>query len=572
MNDAETKNCIIDCRISSTKQASGGGLESQRMICENFAKQKNFNVLKVFSKVYSGRAEERKDFEEIINYIKQLQKQGIFVHYFLVKSIDRVTRDGAVSFMEMKDRLMDLGVELIDAYGIIQPRQNTLDYLGFEYPWSVKSPTASAELLEAQRAKDDVSGILSRMIGASIERVKEGYKVRQSNDGFKNEAVFIHGKKKVIQVPDPERSKYFIEMFEMRASGKYSDKEIVRKINALGYKSKDRKKWLKDSSGNRLKVIGITKGKELDVKKLQRIVQRPIYAGIMCEKWTHNKPIKAQYDGLVSVEIFNLANRGKVLINENEEGVEILYDQKHPEKFTAKRLKFNPLYCYDKMILCPKGCNKPTLSSCNTGKLGTKYPAYHCNRSHYWRVPKKEFEENVSYYLENIKFAPEFIKSFEFVLLKKYRQREKELAHTSSNIHKNISDLKTEQTKALDTYESTSSQVIRDRMEEKIERLDKEIKQAREFRLETEIQEGDIKSFISYVKDLMEHPVKMLINNSNPYKQKALFNLVFEEIPTYQEILNGTPKLSLVFRLSEAFVSNKSQSVTLRGIEPRFPG
>ncbi len=49
--------------------------------------------------------------------------------------------------------------------------------------------------------------------------------------------------------------------------------------------------------------------------------------------------------------------------------------------------------------------------------------------------------------------------------------------------------------------------------------------------------------------------------------QRVLFNLVFEELPTYTEILNGTPKLSLAFKLSDSYLGQKTQYVTLQRIE-----
>ena len=44
----------------------------------------------------------------------------------------------------------------------------------------------------------------------------------------------------------------------------------------------------------------------------------------------------------------------------------------------------------------------------------------------------------------------------------------------------------------------------------------------------------------------------------------------FEEAPTYAEIVNRTPKLSPIVRLSSKLEGNKTQVVTSRGIEPRF--
>lgn len=42
------------------------------------------------------------------------------------------------------------------------------DHLGFEYKWSVYSPVKKSEILEAERSKDELRDIMSRMIGAEI--------------------------------------------------------------------------------------------------------------------------------------------------------------------------------------------------------------------------------------------------------------------------------------------------------------------------------------------------------------------------------------------------------------------
>lgn len=60
---------------------------------------------------------------------------------------------------------------------------------------------------------------------------------------------------------------------------------------------------------------------------------------------------------------------------------------------------------------------------------------------------------------------------------------------------------------------------------------------------------------------MMEHPAEMLLNTENPMTQRALFGLVFEETPNYNEVVSGTPKLTWVFSLSSDFDANKSQLV-----------
>ena len=46
--------------------------------------------------------------------------------------------------------------------------------------------------------------------------------------------------KRVIRIPNPSEAKWFIKMFELRAEGVLSDKEIVQKINEMGFKTQQR--------------------------------------------------------------------------------------------------------------------------------------------------------------------------------------------------------------------------------------------------------------------------------------------------------------------------------------------
>lgn len=55
-------------------------------------------------------------------------------------------------------------------------------------------------------------------------------------------------------------------------------------------------------------TIGKSGGQALTVKMLQRYVTRPIYCGVVVEKWTSYKAIKAPFPGLVDIETFNRAN------------------------------------------------------------------------------------------------------------------------------------------------------------------------------------------------------------------------------------------------------------------------
>lgn len=79
---------------------------------------------------------------------------------------------------------------------------------------------------------------------------------------------------------------------------------------------------------------------------------------MVCEKWTNDKPIKAKYAGLVSIETFNRANRGEIRIEEKSKTgeIEIFYkNQNTPDILPEKRPRsiHRPDFVYRKVVFSP---------------------------------------------------------------------------------------------------------------------------------------------------------------------------------------------------------------------------
>ncbi|MDB5204925.1 MAG: hydrolase, partial [Candidatus Taylorbacteria bacterium] len=510
------KNCVVHCRVSSLKQSyEGESLENQEESIRRFVANRGWHIVpdgKVWSATISGRKTDSEYFNEILEYIKA--NPG-YIDFYLFKAIDRFTRAGTPEYDRMKKILTALGVQMVDLQGVIQPERNMLEEQGFEYDWSMYSPSEITENIMSTNAKQEVGTILVRMIGQQINLTKQGYRMRRPLDGYVNEHVYVEGKKKPIQKPDPVRAHFYTAMFEMRARG-VLDIEIVEKINAMGFKSRTNLKWDKDHRN----IIGNKGGLPLTIKQLQRIIINPVYAGVVCEKWTHYKPIKAAYPGLVSVELFNRANKGKwVLKIYEDDSVELI--QGKDNKSGKTRLRNNPLFPY-KFILDECGC--PFLGSSPKSKSGKYFPTYHCARSHkYFGVPKDDFEENVEKYIKNLQFHSGFIDALELTMMNKYREREKEIVQTSSDIHRSIADLQAEQAAKLNAIVATTSSIVREKLENDIEGLETRIKAARKERLRIEITESDIQAFKREAKKIMEHPAELLLNPTDIAIQRGLF-------------------------------------------------
>ena len=563
--------CIADCRVSDPQQLKGGSLEDQEMAIRKFAEKNGWAVDRVFRKPHSATTSEREDFEEVLTYISKRKKDGVQINKYVCKAIDRFTRMGAVEYLKLKGKLEELGTELVDTTGIIQPKKNSLEHYegSFQYEWSIYSPSEGGELLAAQESKDEVRKILTRLIGAEIRLVQEGYAIRRPPDGLLNKKVDVGNKKRVVREPDPERQHYFRRMFELRAEGA-DDQTIVEQINAMGFRTRTFRRWDRSDKENPVE-IGLKGGELLTIKQLQRYIQQTEYAGVIYEKWTKHQPVKAVWDGIVSVDTFNRANRGKIYIKVEGNNMEILHNYSPWGKL--KRMKDNPAYPW-KCVRCPH-CELEMLGSASKGKSGKTFEAYHCGgvrtgrRAHkYIRIPKKEFEENISAYLDSLKFRKGFLAGLELHLMSKYRQKESEILNDSVVISRTVSDLKAELMNKLNAFGLAQSQITRQMLEEQISNLDRQIKEAEKTRGRIEITEKSIRAFRQYATQVMEHPAELLVNAENSHARSMLLELFFESAPTYSDILNGTPKLTPLFRLSEEFKRNKSQLVDSRGVEP----
>ncbi len=319
------ENAVAAIRVSSVKQGvEGDSPEAQKEQIERFALSHNITIKKFFIFLESASKDEQ-PVQEAIDYCKNPKND---IQLFVIKSIDRFTRGGSFFYEELKMQLQENNVQLVDIYGVIGKQQvNTLEHLGVSFKWSVYSPTKKSEILEAERAKDEMRDIMSRMIGAEIRYSRMGYWVRKPPIGYMNVKIETPNGKRTILKPDPVESLWIIKMFELRCRGTHSDHQIVEEINNLGFRT--RMAYVRDRH-DRTKILKERGGNKLNIKGFWSYIKNPLYAGINLVKWTQDNPQKGKFDGLVSIETFNTANRGKITIVEEADEIKI-YKNKPPE-------------------------------------------------------------------------------------------------------------------------------------------------------------------------------------------------------------------------------------------------
>lgn len=565
----ETPLAVIETRVSDPRQEDGSH-ETQEAECRRLAAKLGAIVPAdgVWNTTMSGSVVDRDPFIDILAYIDSHKGR---VKYYICYTIERFTRAGPAVYEMMKNELRKRGVEMKDVRGVIQPDQNTLSHLGVDYSWANYSPSETAELVEANQGKANKREMLTRMIGQEVINAREGYAVHPAPDGYINvrERYFVNGKPKrrSTRRRDDVRAPFYEKIFELRAKGGKTDDEIVDVINKKGYRSKVRVKWSK----NRKEELGTTGGIPLTVKQLQVIVQRPIYAGVNYEKWVPT-PVRTQYPGLVSIAQWNEANRGRWFIEELRDGTLKMHQNYAPEDRTHD----NPLYPFKEVILCPT-CRKPFHGSASRSKSGKHIPAYHCDRKingkKHPRVAanKWKFEEKIEQFVNNLQFQPDLLAGWALVMRDTFNKRQAGAIAAATDAGRRVIELQEQKAAAVKAYiaanASGDEELKRDIQAERA-RIDQQLQGAQGYRDTLEVTERDLDEFMHRVMWIMEHPQEFLLRAKNKPQRLAYFSLMFDELPTYQDVIDGTPKLAWVFKLDNEPIPTESDNVRRAGFEP----
>ena len=566
MSPMTNQNAVAAIRVSTAKQGfNGDSPEAQKEQIERFAAARGITIKEFFIFLESA-SKELQPMQQAINYCKD-PKNG--VQLFIVKSIDRFTRGGSFSYDSLKRQLEACDVTLVDIYGVISTQKvNTLEHLGVQYKWSVYSPTKKVELLEAERANDEMRDIMSRMIGAEVRYTRMGYWMRQPPYGYDSYKVDTANGRRLLLRPHSEEAEFIIKMFELRARGTQDDRQIVEEINKLGYKS--RSQTLRNSH-DRTKVVGKRGGKKLDLKTFWKLIQNPIYAGIIREKWTEDKPIKAQFAGLVSYELFNAANKGKLLVGEKE-GAVFIYEKPAEGKYAVAKGTRNAEFAYRKIVMC-SDCEKPLFGSSTRGRHGKLYPAYHCNkRGHYFRVPKKDFEEAIAEFVHRVCYDKDRIDELLDAVETVWNKRNESVALEEQRIESRITELRAKAQTLVDKIKLVSSEIVIKSIEEDIMKTENDIKSLIEERDRRSVEKLlDFAVVKQYLKYFLLHMEDLLIKQIDPLQKANFFGLLFNTAPTYGEIISANKNSGDLPKLNELFKFKNEDSGILvhpKGFEP----
>lgn len=556
------ENAIAAIRVSSVRQGTDGDSpEAQKEQIQRFAELHNINLKDTFIFLESASKDEQ-PMQQAINFCKDPKND---IQLFIIKSIDRFTRGGATPYDQLKMQLERYGVKLVDLYGVISSQKvNTLEHLGVKYRWSEYSPSQKIEFLEAERAKDELRDIMSRMIGAEVRYTRMGYWMRKPPFGYTSQRIDTANGKRYILAPNNEEAPFVVKMFELRRQGTMSDTQIVKEINRLGYQSRYMNRR---ANADKTVVSARIGGSKLTLKRFWLYIQNPIYAGVVCEKWTNYQPVKGQFDGIVSFELFNAANRGKLALEEKD-GVVEMTRQATPE-FQLRKGSNDAEYPYRKAVTC-SDCRRPFYGSAAKGRH-RYYPGYHCNkRGHHFRVPKDELEKAVENFVHKVTFTDDHINDLMKAIEIVWQQRQEGVAHDDAVTDNRMQELKAQALATVGKIKLLSSETAIKYMEEDLMKIEEQIQAlTNEKEQKKDDQPVSFEVVMQYAKYFLQHVDYLLLQQSDPIKKANFFGVLFDQTPSYAEIVSVTDNLASVPGLNELFKIKRgpiSSMVRVRGL------
>ncbi len=568
MDTPKLRNGVLAVRVSTLGQGiDGDSPEAQIEQGKRYAPAHNINIVKILTYLESA-AGDKQPMQHVIDYAIDPKNE---IDVVLVKSIDRFTRGGSTAYDLLKRQLEPRSIDLEDMYGVISNvKVNTLEHLGMRYGWSIHTPSRKTELLEAERAKDEVRDILTRMIGSEIRYTQIGYWLRGAPYGYATQRIETVNGKRTILVPHTDEAPLIRKMFEMRAAGVLSDDQIADEMNCLGFRTPLK---VRRDKIDRTKIVGRSGGKLMTGKLLRTYVAKTLYAGVNTEKWTGDQPVKCKFEGLVTVELYNKANRGKIQItmNPNDPDHPIVGRAPKQEKF-AKKNVYNGEFPYRKIVTCPE-CRNPLLGSASKGRLGKYYPAYHCSHhGHYFRVPKDDFDEKINKFVERIQVSPERFDEVAAAVMKVWEQKQVKVQDDIQLRNKKRDEYEAEIRTIVDKMKIVRSPTALKYMEEDVAKLEQQINDLETRDNEQDMKEGaDMATVLTYLKYFVEHMKDLLIDHCNPILRARYFGVIFDQVPSYAEINCGTTEIEKIPGVNELFKLAHSKDVSLvreRGLEP----
>lgn len=253
--------CVIYCRVSSEEQIQGTSLSSQEKACRAFADRSGWIVDRVFVEMgESAKSADRTEFQAMIRYAC-VKARGI--SKVLVWKIDRFARQN-YDYAVFQALLAGSGVQIVSA------TEPSSDGPAGKMMQSVLAVIAQFDNdVRAERTRTAMRSLSER--GYWVHKAPLGYNVAK-RDG------------KPVLVADPIAGPAVAKVFAEFAAGRMNVPAALIFLREAGVRSKS--------------------GAIVSPQALHAMLRQPVYAGRIQTELTRGASVPAQFEGLVSEQIW----------------------------------------------------------------------------------------------------------------------------------------------------------------------------------------------------------------------------------------------------------------------------
>lgn len=504
---------IIYCRVSSRRQSSEGhGLESQEHRCREYAKQKGYEIEKVFSDSFTGAGDfmERPAMTSLLNFLDK----NITTNYVIIfDDLKRLSRD-ITFYLKLRREF--------------NARNATVECPNFTF-----ENTPEGQFIEGMMA---LTGELERkqnqrqVIQKHKARLEKGYWAFTSPRGYSMSRDPIHGQ--LLKKKEPYAS-IIKEALEGFASGRFENQIDVQKF---------------------LQLNNYRRYVSLDTVK--RILTNPLYAGyIEYKDWDVTRRV-GHHEPLITSDTFMRIE------NKLNGKVKVAYRKDNTSEFPLRGF-----------ILCSV-CNKPMTASWSTGRNG-KHPYYHCKTKTCDAVGKSIKRELLETGFKNIlrSITPneKVLNLTKEILLDTWKKRLSKIDEVQNETEKSLDEIRVKIRNILDRISKTTNETLVNTYENELSKLT-----SSEHDMENHIKymqstKPDFGTALDMTFSFLKNP--NVVWEKDDLKSKHLvLKLVFNDKLTYDRT-DGfrTASLALPLRVFELKQLNDSSKVDPTGLEPATP-
>jgi DNA invertase Pin-like site-specific DNA recombinase len=382
------KNVVLYVRVSTDEQADKGfSLRDQEQKLLNYCSVNNLKV-SIFRDDHSAKTFNRPEFKKLISFIKKNKSK---VNQVLFTKWDRFSRNTLESYNKIED-FHQLGI-MVNA--IEQPLDLTIP----EQKLMLAVYLSMPEVENQRRSLNIIAGMRRALKeGRYVVTPPKGYKMGRDEQN------------KPILLPDDD-AKFITEGFKLLSKGLYTQKEILTKLQAKGFKCS------KAAFG--------------------RLIRNPLYKGYVYIKAFNDEPeqiIKAIHEPLISEVIFDKVQN---LINNNS------------KQYRVTHKNVNTKFPLKGFVLCPN-CLKPLKASTSKGR-SQYYSYYHCYKPCNTRYKTEDVELWMSSFLSGISLDKNTQKLLIKMIEKRFNQQTK-FKKLSPKHYQEIESLEQKLIKLQDLY------------------------------------------------------------------------------------------------------------------------